>query len=217
MVSIRRMDSPPIPSTWPSVAPMSTASSLADFLAPQGSGLLDAPNHAPVGLDDAVKAHLVAQQILQGWLRCRAAVVSSAGGWVIGHHGGHARLDSRIIGLQVDFRVSSSEMMGPCPRQIHLRASAEEVLVTGDIQILVEAAGAMHWKPSIWAVVISVTRSGSSPKGFPSRGPSGSRGDIGIRRKRRTRADGHVLPAGPTSASWLTSSTLRRPGRGCAG
>ena len=158
---------------------------------------LDSPDHAPVGLDDAFKAHLLAQQVLQRGLGADRAVfhVQRQRHGVVGHHGADVHFDRGVVGLQVDLQRLLVRHDGGRVLAVHLRAGAGEVLDAGHDAVLVDAVGAVLERDDL-RLHHGGHQVGILAEGFHHAAPAGFGGDVALRAQGHAHADGDVLFAG---------------------
>ena len=190
----------------------------------RAAAFLNRPNHAPVGLDDALKAHFVAQQVLQRRLRADGGVlhVQLQRDRVVRHDGSNVDFQRRIIRLQVNLQRFRAGNDGRGVLALHLRPCAGEMLHAGH-----DSAGVQPVAPILERNDLRRDHLRHKVRVFAERlhdaPPAGFRGNVGFGRQRHANADGDMLIAGNFRQTgdkvFVTGCRQRQimPGNGRAG
>ena len=170
---------------------------LADLTVKQGAGLLNSPDHTPVSLDQAVKAHFLTQQILQDRLGAQGGGghVKVDGGGIVGHDGSNVHFQRCVVGLQVVLKGFLVGHDGGHVNAVHLGAGTREMLHAGDDGIFAQTVLAVLEADDLCHDHLG-DQLGVLAEGLHDAAPAGLGGDVRLRGQGHAGADGDVLLTG---------------------
>ena len=171
---------------------------VGNLLAGHGAqALLNGPDHAPVGLDDAFKTHLLAEQILKRSLGANRTVfhIQRQRHGIIGHNGAHIHLNGGVVGLQVNLQGFLVRNDGRSVLAVHLRTCAREVLDARHDAVGIETILAVLERHNLRPHHLR-HQIGILAEGLHDAAPARLGGDVALRGEGHAHADSDVLVSG---------------------